>query len=89
MGDLILAKLSVLQIKTQWIINCHFSFHPFFLGSQDQKKKVSGLGEVHKDIHIWLEIDYNACMEKSGAHLCKSAKVLVELQKQLNLMIIS
>jgi hypothetical protein len=73
----------VLQIKTQWIINCHFFFHPLFLGSEDQKKKkVSGLGEVHNDIHIWLEIDYNACMENSGAHLCKSAKALVVLQKQ-------
>jgi hypothetical protein len=28
-------------------------------------------------------------MEKSGAHLCKSAKALVVLQKQWNLMIIS
>jgi hypothetical protein len=52
------------------------------LGSEDQKKKVSGLGEVHNDIHIWLEIDYNACMENSGAYLCKSAKALVVLQKR-------
>jgi hypothetical protein len=82
MGDLLLAKLSWAANKNPMDHQLSFFFHPLFLGSKDQKKKGSGLGEVHKDIHIWLEIDYNACMEKSGAHLCKSAKALVVLQKR-------
>jgi hypothetical protein len=62
-GDLLLAKLSCADNRNPMDHQLSFYFfHPPFLGSEDQKKKVSGLGEVHKDIHIWLEINYNACM---------------------------